>query len=190
MKEIEILVEVKSSKSAALKSLERFTSHGAKRTLDIYFADPLRNDLRPDDHGRLRASFRIRQKGSKCSMTYKTDFFGKDDEWLYSDEHETTIGDFEIALRIVEQLGLNELIRIDNEKHVFTTPEYEMVLEDVKDLGLFLEVENLGHVDDDQVASVKKGIRDFLKSLDISFGHELNAGKPELMLARLKSMKI
>ena len=34
MKEIEILIEVKSDKEKALKALEKFTAHGAKRTLE------------------------------------------------------------------------------------------------------------------------------------------------------------
>ena len=42
---------------------------------------------------------------------------------------------------ILDALGFTELVRIDNRKHTFTTDEYEVVLEDVKDLGVFLEVE-------------------------------------------------
>ncbi len=185
MKEIEVLVEVKSPKEKILKVLGRFTTHGIKRTLDVYFVDPLRNDLQPDDNGFLRASFRLRQKNGNCSITYKTDHFNND-EWLYSDEHETAVGDFEIALHIVEQLGLKELVRIDNEKHTFTTPEYEIVFEDVRSLGYFLEVEKLKQVADDQVVIVKQNIRNFLAGLRLNLGTELNVGKPELMLAKMK----
>lgn len=183
MKEIEILIEVKSSKEEVLKALGHFTAHGIKRTLDIYFADPLRKDLQPDDDGRLRASFRLRQKGDNYSIAYKIDHFNVN-EWIYSDEHETSIGDFDTTLHIIEQLGLRELIRVDNEKHIFTTSEYEIVFENVKDLGYFLEVEKLQQVEDDQVKAVKQEIREFLIGLNLNFGAELNAGKPELMLAK------
>ena len=185
MQEIEILIKVSSSKIDTLKALANFTTHGVKRILDIYFVDPLRGDLKPDDTGRLQASFRLRQKDSKCLIAYKMDNFDGN-EWVYSDEHETTIGDFETALHIVQKLGLKELVRIDNEKHTFTTPEYEIVFEDVKGLGFFLEVEVLEQIEKKQIVAAKQKIRSFLAKLDLDLGPELNAGKPELMLAKLK----
>lgn len=186
MKEIEILIEVKSLKEDALEALAGFTEHGLKRTLDIYFHDPLRKDLQVGKDGRLLNAFRIRQKDGKNSIAYKIDHFDGD-EWTYSDEFETEFEDFEKMMHIVNNLGLEELVRIDNEKHMFTTPNYEIVLEDVKNLGLFMEVEKLEEVPDDRVAETKVGIRKFLEGLNIELGEEQNAGKPELMLRKLKS---
>jgi len=183
MKEIEILVEVVESKQKALKILDQFEYKGIKKTLDIYFHDPLRKDLYPDVSGRLNASFRIRQKAGINSFAYKTDHF-IDEKWSHSDEFETVINDFDITLQIIEKLGLKELIRIDNEKHTFVSSDYEIVLEDVKDLGLFIEVEKLIQVSDDKVMETKEEIRLFLKNLDLLLGEEQNAGKPELMLKR------
>jgi predicted adenylyl cyclase CyaB len=183
MKEIEILIEVKSEKETALKALEKFEFQGVKKTLDIYFVDPLRKDLQPNVDGRLGACFRIRQKDGKNSIAYKVDHF-IGDEWSHSDEFETEVKDFGTALKIIQKLGLKELIRIDNEKHIFVTPEYEIVLEDVKDLGLFMEVEKLLEVPDEKVGETKEEIRRFLKNLDIELGEEQNAGKPELMLRK------
>ena len=60
MKEIEILIEVKSNKKAALKALKNFSSVGMKRTLDIYFQDPLRKDLQANKDNKLYQSFRLR----------------------------------------------------------------------------------------------------------------------------------
>jgi adenylate cyclase, class 2 len=185
MKEIEILVEVRSTKEAAINALKQFTSHGIKHTLDIYFFDPLRQDLQPEINGRIRRSFRLRRKDVKCSIAYKIDHFKEDnDEWIYSDENEVSVSDFDTTLSILRHLGLQELVIVDNEKHVFTTPEYEIVLEDVKNLGLFLEVEQLAQVSDNGVISAKKKIQDFLSSLNIELGNELNSGKPELILKK------
>lgn len=181
MKEIEILIEVKSSKEEVLKVLEQFQFEGIKKTLDIYFYDSLRTDLQANEEGRLNACFRLRQKGGKNTITYKVDHFDGED-WSHSDEYETEIKDFDTALKIVEKLGLKELVRIDNEKHTYTTDEYEVVFEDVKDLGLFMEVEKITQVSDEKVQETKEEIRTFIKSLSIKFGEEQNAGKPELML--------
>lgn len=184
MKEIEILIEVKSSKKEALKVLEQFQSEGIKKTLDIYFYDPLRVDLQVNEEGRLNACFRLRQKDGKNTVAYKVDHF-EGAEWSHSDEYETEVKDFDTAIQIVEKLGLQELVRIDNEKHTYTTDEYEIVFEDVKDLGLFMEIEKLAQVPDEKVQETKEEIRAFIKSLSIEFGEEQNAGKPELMLRKL-----
>ncbi len=183
MKEIEILIEVKSSKEEALKALGSFQFEGIKKTLDIYFYDPLRTDLQANSEGRLNACFRIRQKDGKNTIAYKVDYF-EGEEWSHSDEYETEFKDFETMMHIVDKLGLKELVRIDNEKHTYMTDEYEIVLEDVKDLGLFMEIEKLKEVPDDKVSETKVEIREFIKSLSIDFGQEQNAGKPELMMRK------
>ena len=73
-------------------------------------------------------------------------------------------------------------MEINNIKHTYYTREYEIVLEEVKDLGLFLEVERLKVGDKEDIVFVKKEIFNFIKSLDIEIGEELDSGKPELML--------
>ena len=135
-------------------------------------------------HNKLTNSFRLRQKDGKNTLAYKVDHFDGE-YWSHSDEYETEVKDFDIMIEIIEKLGLKELIRIDNKKHTFTSNEYEIVLEEVKDLGLFMEVEKLTQVSDDKVAETNEEIRIFLKTLDIEFGEEQNAGKPELMLRKL-----
>lgn len=183
MKEIEILIQVKSSKEQALKALDGFRFEGIKKTIDIYFYDPLRIDLQANEEGKLSACFRIRQKDVKNTIAYKVDRF-EGVEWSHSDEYETEVKDFDTAIQIIEKLGLKEFVRVDNEKHVYMTDEYEIVFEDVKDLGFFLEVEKLTQVPNGKVLETKEEIRQFIKSLSIEFGQEQNAGKPELMLKK------
>lgn len=186
MKEIEILVESFDTKEAVLKVLSSFENVGEKRTLDVYFFDPLRTDLQPADDGRLTRSFRLREKDGKCSIAYKLDNFDEKGMWTYSDEFETSFGDLKTMEEIVKHLGLHELVRIDNTKHTFKTPDYEIVFEEVKDLGLFLEVELLHQVEDSETMAAKHKIQEFINSLGLRVSPELNAGKPELMLRKKK----
>lgn len=184
MKEVEILIEVKSTKEAALMALSRFESKGSEEVLDVYFVNSSRPELQPDLSGRLFNSYRLRKKGCKASMAYKVDHFLPSGEWSHSDEYETGVEDFDAVMEINKKLGFEELIRVDNIKHKFLTEDYEIVLEEVKDLGLFLEVEKLSEVSDNQVTQTKEEIRSFLKTLNIEFGEEQNAGKPELLLRK------
>lgn len=184
MKEVEILVEVKSSKEEIIKILASFDSRGVKRVVDLYFIDPLREELKPDKNGRLHSCFRLRKKDDKAYIAYKNDYFNDNDEWLYSDEYEIKIDDFDVARHILENLGLKELIKIESEKYIFTTLDYEVVFEDVNGLGYFLEVEKLKDTPDNQINQAKDEIRKFILGLDIKIGEEMNAGKPELMLKK------
>jgi len=184
MKEVEILVEVLDKKESALKKLEKFEFMGVKETLDLYFFDPKRSELKPEKGGRLNACFRLRKKDKKAQMTYKIDNFDKNGKWIYSDEDEVEVSDLRIAENIIEHLGLKKLVEIDNKKWTYLTSDLEIVFEEVKDLGLFLEVEKLNVKDDADINVIKKEIWNFIKSLKIKIGEELNAGKPELMMKK------
>lgn len=186
MKEVEILVEVKSSLKDALSSLEKYKYSGVKETTDRYFFDPLRLNLQPDTEGRLLECFRIRLRGGHAFMTYKVDIF-KNKVWQHSEENEIQVSDSSVASAIIKSLGLKELVVIKNRKHIFVTNKYEIALEEVDDLGLFLEVEALDTKVHVNIEKIKKGIRGFVADLDLQVGQELNLGKPELLLRKLKS---
>lgn len=183
-KEVEILVEVFDKKKDAIKKLGDLKFMGDKKTLDIYLFDPKRDELKPDKFGQLKNCLRIRNKDGKSSLAYKVDHFGKDGIWLYSDEYETGVSDFEKILEIFKKLGYEELIKIENNKSTYITDKYEIVLEDVKDLGLFMEVERHDVGKDENIIEVKKEIWDWIQKLNIKVGLELTMGKPELMLRK------
>jgi len=185
MKEVEILVKVKDDKDEALEKLSKFNFAGKREILDIYFYDKKRKSLQPKNN-RLIKCFRLRKKDKKNYITYKVDKFDSLGKWMYSEEEETEIKDFDIALKIFSLLNLTPLVEIDNIKYTYHTKEYEIVLEDVKNLELFLEVEKLKVGDKEDVVVVKRKILNFIKSLNIKTGNELNSRKPELMLNKQK----
>lgn len=181
-----MLVEVFDQKEMVLQKLSSFEGMGAKEVLDIYFFDSLRKDLRPDNTGRLSACFRLRQKSGKNYLAYKKDNFDNSGMWIYSDEDEVEVSDLRITENIIEHLGFEVLVSIKNLKHTFETEDYEIVFEEVDNLGLFLEVERKNVADDEDINEIKKEILEFIKSLDIKISPELNLGKPELMLRKNK----
>ena len=186
MREIEVLVKVLSPKQKALRSLRRFKLVGSKETIDWYFYDPRRQNLRPLHNGRLKECFRIRQKDQKCYLAYKVDHFNQQGVWQYSDEHEVLVNDWATMLKIIQHLGLKPLVKVDNIKRTYLTKQYEIVLEEVRDLGLFLEVERLHVPARVPVKTIKQEIWQFIEQLDLKVGPEANAGKPELMLRKRK----
>ena len=136
MKEIEILVEVYDSIDKVREVLSSFEYVGLKKTIDEYYYDPKRDDLKPDDNNQLYHCLRLRSKGGDFSITYKDDVFDGD-KWLYSNEYETKVDSIDMLRKIFERLGLKKFIVIDNDKEIYKTDKYEIALENVKDLGLF-----------------------------------------------------
>jgi predicted adenylyl cyclase CyaB len=185
MLEIEILCALSNSKEEAFAALKNTEFKGSKHTIDTYLYDPNREDLKADENGRLIRSFRVRETEKNSKITYKLDHFSDKGEWLYSDEHETGVESGKVAKEILNQLGLKELVVVDVTKHVFETEQYEIVFEEVKDAGNFIEVEFKGLVEGDPLV-IKQQLREFLKTLGLNPGEELNMGKPEYLL-RLKA---
>lgn len=183
MKEIEILVEVYNEKQEVLKKLNKFEYVGSKETLDIYYYDPKRSNLKPDSNNQINECLRLRSSNKKYSITYKVDKFDNNGKWLYSDEYETNIDDIEILEKILENLGLKELLRVHNIKEEYVFNEYNIVFEDVTDLGYFLEVEYCTKGDID-VKKKKLEIDEFIKTLELDVSEELNMGKPEMIIRK------
>lgn len=179
MKEVEILVKIKEDFETAQKLLSKFKFLGTKNVLDIYFYNEENNNLKLQKDFGLKECFRLRKKGDKNYIAYKIDHFDNS-KWIYSDEHETEISDYNSAMEIIKHLGLKELVKVESEKYLYGTYFYEVVLEKVKDLGLFLEVEAL-NIQEENIEEEKNSIRNFIKALGFDF-EELNMGKPEIML--------
>ena len=182
MKEIEILVEVYDDIETAKNTLKRFEYLGLKHTIDEYYYDPKREDLKPDNNNQLSHCLRLRSKNNEYSITYKDDVFEKG-IWLYSNEYETEIKSLDILKEIFKRLGLKKFIEIDNKKEIYKTDKYEISLENVKDLGIFMEVEYCTNAEID-IKKVKKEIQEFIDNLNIKVSKELNIGKPEMYLRK------
>ena len=188
MKEIEILVEVYNEKQEVLKKLNKFNYIGTKETLDIYYYDPKRSNLKPDVNNQINECLRLRTSNNKYSITYKVDKFDDNGKWLYSDEYETNVEDINMLMCILDNMGFKELLRIHNIKEEYMFDEYNIVFEDVKDLGYFLEVEYCTNEEID-VKSKKIEIDKFIKTLNLNVSEELNMGKPE-MIIRKNNIKV
>lgn len=180
MKEIEILVEVKDDIDTVKNKLKDFEYVGLNHTIDEYYYDPLRDDLKPDNNNQLANCLRLRAKNDNYYVTYKNDVF-EGEKWLYSNEYETKIESIEMMKEVFERLGLKKFLEIDNNKEIYKTDKYEIALEDVKDLGIFLEVEYCTDEDVD-VSKIKEEIQEFIDKLEINVSEELNMGKPEMYM--------
>ena len=117
MKEIEILVEVYDDINRIKEILNKYEYVGLKHTIDEYYYDPKRDELKPDRNNQLYHCLRLRSKNNNYYITYKDDVFDND-KWLYSNEYETKVESIEMVREIFNRLGLKKFIEIDNEKDI------------------------------------------------------------------------
>lgn len=183
MKEIEILVIFDNSKKEILDILSKFEYIFEKKIYDTYYEDPLRDTLKPEENLRINEIFRVRRIEQECLITYKKNYF-EGNHWVYSDEYETKAESFEMIEKIVGMLGLQEQIVVHNTRQYYKYGDYEIVFEDVENLGLFLEVEKMAASDFQEVKKVKDEIRQFISSLGLKNWKELDLGKNQLMLRK------
>lgn len=181
MKEIEVEVAFDNTKKEMIELLSKYEYLGEKEIYDIYYYDPLRDNLKPESDLRLNETFRIRKTDKGCYMTYKKQHFqGK--LWIYSDEYEVAIENFETVKTIISMLGLEYLITVHNKRRVYRYNNFEIELEDVEELGIFLEVERLSSNADEM--KVKEEIRNFIRNLNLKNVRELNIGKNQYLLSQ------
>ena len=183
MKEIEVLKELYTDIETSKNKLNNSTYVGCQTTIDTYYYDPLRNNLKPNESNQLKECFRTRKKHNKYYITYKIDKYDEEGKWLYSDEYETLIGSIKVIEQIIKQLGLKELLTIKNKKTEYINDGYSIVLEEVENLGNFIEVEKCTDEDID-VKREKQRIDKFMKGLNLETSQELYLGKPEMMLKK------
>lgn len=181
MQEVEILIDFENTKEEVLKILSKFEFIKEKEIYDTYYEDELRPNLHPEPNLRTNELFRVRRLGNDCLITYKKNHF-KGNRWTYSDEYETKAENYKTVEKIITMLGLKEQIVIHNKRKFYKYKDYEIVFEDVENLGLFIEVERVIKGNQEECMKVKEEIRNFINSLDLKNPRELDLGKNQLML--------
>ena len=132
---IEVVVKVRASHADVEKSLEEL---GAVRVADktqedTYFAAPHRDFAQTDE------ALRVRREDDEAYMTYKGPKL--DEETKTREEHETFVGDAEEARAIFESLGFEEFGTVEKHRCVYELDGKTVTLDDVKNLGEFVEIE-------------------------------------------------
>lgn len=187
MKEIEILVQVLDSKEQALKKLESLEFDGKRDIYDIYYYDPLRSNLKPNSQLELNACLIVRQVNQKYFLIYKLDHFDEFQQWSYADEWNTEVKNSSTLIKILDHLGLKPLLTLKNTRYVYQSFNYQIVLEEVQNLGLFLAVKY--QTDSNQaIRLIKENLKTFLHGLGLHVTEELHTGKAELMLQKIVQM--
>ncbi len=122
---------------------------------DVYFAHPCRNFAETDEALRIR----VEKMGdsSRTVLTYKGPRVGIESKTR--EEINVEVDDPEKCTRVLERLGFRRVIEIVKKRKVFSRDNLTLTLDDVKDLGKFVEIECITSSQDlveECVKSIKK----------------------------------
>lgn len=123
---------------------------------DIYFNHPSR------DFGKTDEALRIRRVNNNTKITYKGPKLSQTTKARV--EHETGVEDFNSLKNIIRSLGFTESGVIEKERIVFYLDGAEVTIDNVKDLGVFVEIEKIGALKDE----VEKELFDIASKLGLS----------------------
>ncbi len=183
-------VEVK----VAIEDIELMTrklvDSGAKELnrevqIDIYFDHPCRTFVKTDEAVRVRTISPLDKHGLATSqapneLTYKGPKLDKETKTRV----EYTVGtdDSDQLISILESLGFKPIAKIAKKRTFFDLRNITISVDDVEDVGLFLELEFIAH-QKDEMESAKKNIFELLGELGIDAKQSICDSYLEMYLA-------
>lgn len=167
-REIEIKLEITKEKYEELVNLfvEKAKNYKEKEQNDMYFS-PQANPFFGNDVN--DECLRIRVLKDKNILSYKKIFFGESEADIHLEEHETEIADLEQTKKILSCLNISEVLTLQKLRKTFVYQDiYEIALDQVKDLGYFIEIE----IKDDSLSVVDANEK--LKSIVCELGLDIS----------------
>ncbi len=187
MKEVEALFPLKQDIETALEKVAesgRYTGPKVSEVTDTFYFSPEEAVTAESKLASIQQRCcRLREKTAGILLTVKDDVRDESGNWLYSNEYEVSVKDVSTAENMIKFFGWVKGFSLKMRKHVFVGQDEELVLEEVEQIGNFVECESKHlHETDGQVMETRLGFQKLLQSMGLEFGEELSMGKPELFI--------
>jgi adenylate cyclase class 2 len=170
-KEIEVRIQIDESFLVGVKKWldENAEYKGNIHHIEYYLNKPATTFLftAPEGYKDANDFFRVRFTENGDSMCLKK--FHKDPiekRPLYCDEYEIGVSDGKQALELMRALGYTEQTLVDKSRDTYVVDCFEIVLDRVKNVGIFMEVELKKEVENARVGLEE--IYQFLKLMGIT----------------------
>lgn len=183
-REIEVKLEIteKDYKKYLSFLLKNGSNHTKKEQNDIYFSPRQRPFFGGDIDDEC---LRIRIMNDKYVLSYKKIFFGNSDDDIHLEEHECEVLNLEQVIKILECLGIEKVLTLHKVRNSFIYQNiFEISLDNVQDLGYFIEIE----VKDDNlsVSDANIKLKELISFLDLSFSSRNLDGYANMLYEKIK----
>ncbi len=150
---------------------------------DSYFIPPHRNFFESEI---VSEWLRIRETEINCTLNFK--------QWLpigakeqnYCNEYETVVGDVFALKKIFELLDFKEIVRVYKVRNSWIYDDVEICIDEVSNLGTYIELEMLHKVDKGQISLVQERFDMVLQYIAAEVGERNQRGYPYMLLEKSK----
>lgn len=200
-REIEVRIKLADEQKPLLtKWLEANTQlEGVTHQVEYYLDNPKSTFLFQNINGYkdsahyLRVRFDEKKGESVCFKIFKIDQEKQTSENL--DEMEFTVSSGKSALKLLESLGYTDHLIIDKTRTKYTTNDkaFEVCIDEVKNVGTFVEVELLEQIDG-EIKLGRAKIYDLLRTIGLTEIDEQHRGyvsmlwNPDINFGKLKKL--
>ncbi len=125
---------------------------------------------------------RVRYEDSKTSVTYKNFHREKSGFAKFCDEYNTDIKDGKQMEKVFLALGFVEIITVDKKRKTYMDGDFEISIDDIKNLGRFVEVEYKGKKSKEKYLDIKSSMVQYLKDKGCTNIVANNGGYPFMIL--------
>lgn len=179
-----IEVELKFPLSNSLDLIKKLDSIAksvkeAENQTDIYYIPYHRNFL---DKKPISEWLRLRESKKGFSLNYKKWHNENGEKTVVCDEFETKIDNINALKNILKSLNFEEIIKVDKIRRTWIYKKTEIAIDEIKELGNFIEIEAKGNFSD--VEEAKKYLNLILKELGAEIGEQDFEGYPYKILKK------
>jgi len=146
---------------------------------DTYYLPPNKNFL---DANPISEWLRLRESSSKFTITYKKWHNTQGKNAVSCDEFETKIDDLSALKNILANLDFKAIIVVDKLRRSWQHNQTEISIDEVKDLGDFIELEAKG--DFSSVTEAERHMKNILKQLGAEIQEQDYEGYPYRLLKK------
>ena len=186
-REIEVKLEITKENYQKFLSLllENGVNHTKKEQNDIYFSPKYRPFFGGDIDDEC---LRIRVMNDRYILSYKKIFFGNSYDDIHLEEHESDVSNLEQTIKILECLDIEKVLTLHKIRDSFMYEGiFEISLDNVFDLGYFMEIEVKDNTLSVSVANQK--LKELISSLGLSLSSRNLDGYANMLYEKLHGKK-
>ena len=150
-----------------------------ERQVDVY--------LKHENDEERKMVVRIRKNYEKNSAILTFKGKSKNEQDIAWQDYDTPISNPERLERILVSNGYVYVCLIDKIRQSFKYKEFEINVDNIRDLGLFIEIEKQG--EEDNIEFIKKEIIELLETIGVNENNIITQGYVQLMLEKEKNKK-
>jgi predicted adenylyl cyclase CyaB len=177
--EIEVTYQADNSLQQIQETLENQGCKFKKNYImsDIYFYNVLDNSFNANS-GKITDTCVLRQVEDEIKIVVKKRVFNEKSEEIGTNSSTLHVIDKEEAIKFIEKNNFEKYLEMENSQYEYKHEKYDIYVQCIKNLGIFLEVEGKD--------STLEELKSFVRNLNLNLGENSNCRKAELLLASYK----